>query len=161
MKKFANTLEVFQKAMQGRDFSYDIYFRIAVIREYLNGNEKIWNLYQEMQEKRCGEIKEIPEEMVNHIDAFKELIDDFKDNGYDPIYPILVNKDGYIIDGAHRMACSLFFNVEEVVIMTNNQYYVFYPAEYTKEWFIKNGLEECIKFAEREKELLEKRYVQE
>ena len=157
MTKKENTLELVQKAMMGTDYSYDIYFRMAVIDEYLNGHDSIWELYSKMQRTRCGEIKEISEDMIEHEEAFKKLIDSFKDEGFNEEYPLVVNRDGIVIDGAHRLACALYFSVDEVTTYTNNQYYFFYPAVYNQEWFINHELEKCIEYADKFKKIVEER----
>lgn len=43
------TLNVLKKAMKNNDYSYDIYFRMAIIDEYLNGNLDVWKLYDKLQ----------------------------------------------------------------------------------------------------------------
>lgn len=37
--------------------------------------------------------------------AFKELIDSIESNGFDENFPIPINKEGNIVDGAHRLSC--------------------------------------------------------
>ena len=56
----------FKKAMKNNDYSYDIYFRMAIIDEYLNGNLDVWKLYDKLQITRCKQISIIPREMMNH-----------------------------------------------------------------------------------------------
>lgn len=152
-----DSMYLLEHAMKNIDFSYDIYFRMAVIREYLNNNDKIWDLYSKMQFTRVNQISHIPRNMSDHKDEFITLINNFKNEGYNLDYPILVDRDLYIIDGAHRMACSLFFEISNIPIYTDSKFIDFIPNEYTKEWFLKNGLLECIGYAEREKEYIKKR----
>ena len=78
--------------------------------------------------------------------------DSIKDNGFDSESPLLVNKDYMVIDGAHRMACALYFNIDDVFIKTTDEYINFIPNEYTKKWFEENNLSECIPYAEKQKE---------
>lgn len=151
MKKIVNTIQTFNTAMGNNDYSFDIYFRMAVIDNYLRGNEEIWKLYFEMQRIRCQKIKEVKEEMINHKTEFISLINNFKLYGYDFNYPILLNKDGLIIDGAHRMACSIYFDIPSISTYTNRETYDFVPADYSKKWFEDNNLYECIIFGEEEK----------
>lgn len=148
MKRKIDTLEVLKTAMKDNDYSYDIYFRMAVIDEHIHGNEDIWVLYNKMQKLRCNMIKEVPKEMMNHKKEFIELINSFQLNGYNMKNPILVNKDGLIIDGAHRMACSVYFNIPFVTITSIAEYSNIVPANYSREWFIKNKLYDCISFGD-------------
>ena len=150
MYKIVNTLEVVDRAMKDNEYSYDIYFRMAVIDEYLKGNN-IWSLYNKLQKTRCSQIKLIPSEMRNNQNGFINLINSFKLNGYNFNYPILLNKDGLIIDGAHRMACSLYFNIPNVSVYTDKENYNHIPADYSKLWFEKNDLHECISLAETQR----------
>lgn len=145
------TLELFKKNMGEIDFCYDIYFRIAVIEEYFKGNNEIWELYNQMQKERVKQIKFIPTYMSNHQEKFIQLINSIKVNGLLKDYPLLVNKDYMIMDGAHRMACALYFNLDNVYIKTTNEFLNLYPSDYTKEWFEKNNLSKCIYYAEKQK----------
>ena len=79
-----------------------------------------------------------------------------KNNSFDFSKPIIINKDYYVIDGAHRMACALYFNLTQVSVIIKSEYQNFIPKEYTKNWFLNNNLIECINYAEEQKEKLEK-----
>lgn len=144
MYEIADTMKVLNKAMKDNDYSFDIYFRMAVIESYIQKDEKIWELYSKMQQTRCSKIKEVPPEMVEHKNEFIILINDIKENGYNFNYPILINKDGLIIDGAHRMACAVYFGIPNISVYTTDEFYNFTPADYSEEWFKLNGLEQCI-----------------
>jgi len=143
--------------MKDNDFSYDVYFRMAVIDSYLNSTNELWDLYYQMQLTRANLISRVPTYMINHKNEFIKLIKSIKQNGYDVNNPILVDRDLYVIDGAHRMACALKFQISEVSVYTNQEFIDFIPNEYTKQWFQNNGLEECIPYAETQKKILEKR----
>lgn len=149
-KKIA-TFSLLNKAMQNNDYSYDIYFRMAVIEKYLQGDNSIWDLYLKMQSRRAKQIKYIPEYMIQNKDNFIKLIDSIKNNGYNKDYPLIVNKDYLIIDGAHRMACCLYFNINEVWIYLDHEYAEFVPSDYSKKWFEDNELNDCIILADIQK----------
>lgn len=157
MKKMSSTYDVLINAMKENEYSFDIYYRMAVIDEYLKGNEKIWDLYNKLQQTRCSKIKEVPLEMIDHKKDFINLINAIKLYGYDFNYPILINKDGLIIDGAHRMACSLYFDVPMISIYTSEKYFDFIPADYSKKWFEENELDECIILAETQRKKLKEK----
>lgn len=145
------TLDLLKLCMKDNDFSYDIYFRIAVVRNYLLNQNSLWDLYKKMQVTRKKQITQIPDNMIDHKDEFINLIHSFEINGFDKRFPLLINNKFDIIDGAHRMACALYFNIEEVYIYTNCEFYNFCPREYTKKWFLDNDLSEIIDYAEVEK----------
>lgn len=156
MKEKIGTLKVLKNAMKESDYSFDIYFRMAVIDEYLKNNEKIWELYNKMQYIRCIQHKRIPKYMMFHKNEFIELINNFMHHGYNPDFPIVINKNGLIIDGAHRMACALYFKSQHVYIEKTVKTINIIPAEYSKKWFKENELFECIKLGETQKEKIMK-----
>ena len=152
------TKDLFIKMMRDIDYSYDVYFRMAVIDEYLKGNEAIWNLYNKVQYTRINQISKIPKEMLNHKYEFILLIKNVKDNGFNFDNPLLVNEQYMVIDGAHRMACALYFNIPEISIYTNKKYKKFIPNEYTKSWFVNNSLMECLPYAEKQKKKIKEEW---
>ena len=143
---------LFKKMMKDIDFSYDIYFRIAVIEEYFRKNDKIWDLYDLMQNKRISQFSYIPDEMRNHKDSFIKLIESVHKNGISNKYPILINEDYLVIDGAHRMACAIYFKIPYVYVYTNKEINKVIPEDYSKRWFEVNDLKDCIKYADKVKE---------
>ena len=46
------------------------------------------------------------------INAFNELIRDMKNNGFNKEYPVPIGRNGIIINGAHRLVTSFYFNKE-------------------------------------------------
>ena len=83
---------------------YDLVVRYMAILSFINNDNIGVSLYQKMQERRKGSAYKNPWRV------FQDLIVSIRDNGYDFSQPILVNKDMHIVDGAHRLACALFFN---------------------------------------------------
>jgi hypothetical protein len=65
--------------------------------------------------------------------------------------PILINKEGLIIDGAHRMACAVYFNIPLISTYTTEETFNIVPNDYSKSWFEKNDLNDCILLAEKQK----------
>lgn len=52
------------------------------------------------------------EKAQDFIDAFNALYDDMKHNGYrEDLLPVPVDKNGVIMDGAHRVACAIVLNI--------------------------------------------------
>lgn len=156
--KIVSTQEAFKKAMNNCDFSYDIFFRMAVIDEYLKGNDSIWDLYSRMQHIRCSRNDLIPRNMIDHKQEFIELIQIFKTYGFDFKQPILINRNGLIIDGAHRMACALYFQSPSISLYMDKSFTDFTPDDYSKKWFEENDLSECIPYAEKQKQFVRRRF---
>ena len=109
---------------------YDLVIRYMGVSSFLNDDNLGVSLYQKMQKKRKGSVYKNPWRV------FQELIVSIRDNGYDFDQPILVNKDMHIIDGAHRLACALFFNEPFVTIQINKKLNF---SPYAIDWFESNS----------------------
>ena len=138
------TKELLKITMKDNDFCFDIYFRMAVIDEYLKGNDNIWHLYNSMQCARVNEIGNIISHMMQHKNEFINLIESIKNKGYDMNFPIFINDEGVITDGAHRMAAALYFGIENISILLKKEYKNVRTREYSEKWFRDNDLYECI-----------------
>ena len=55
------------------------------------------------------------------MEDLQRLILNIKDNGFDVSQPILVNKDMHIVDGAHRLACALYFKEPFIPVKINKK----------------------------------------
>jgi hypothetical protein len=100
------------------------------IDSFLNANKDGIELYEKMQVKRGGS------DYKNPLKVFQKLISSFKDRGADSNHPILVNKDLHIVDGAHRLACALYFKAPFIAVKINKKL-DFSP--YGINWFKNNG----------------------
>jgi len=94
---------------------YDLVVRYMAISSLLKSDNIGISLYQKMQENRGGSAYKNPWKM------FEDLIINIKDNGFDLSQPILVNKDMHIVDGAHRLACALYFNEPFIPVKINKK----------------------------------------
>ena len=75
---------------------------------------------------------------IEYFEIFKKLISDIQLKGFDYNYPIIVDKQLHIIDGSHRMACALYFHIEEITIKIKKTCSP-HPF-YAKQWFIKKNI---------------------
>jgi hypothetical protein len=78
----------------------------------LNGGYETVNTFQRIEKKT-------PEKF---LDDFHKLYFSIKKNGFDHKYPIPVGYNNTIINGAHRIAISILFNLNIPVIKVNNAY---------------------------------------
>ena len=126
---------------------YDIIVRYMAIDSFLNYENEGINLYEKMQKNRGGSAH------TNPLKVFKELITSFNNNGVDSNYPILVNKDLHIVDGAHRLACALYFNEPFIAIKINNK---LDHSPYGISWFRSNNFstEELDLMLQRKQQIL-------
>jgi hypothetical protein len=109
---------------------YDLVVRYMAISSFLKGDNIGIALYQKMQENRGGSVYKNPWK------CFKDLIVNIKDNGFDISQPILVNKDMHVVDGAHRLACALYFNEKYIAIRVNRK---LDHSPYGIDWFKNNN----------------------
>tara|TARA_B100000214_G_scaffold371865_1_gene349033 strand:+ start:1145 stop:2530 length:1386 start_codon:yes stop_codon:yes gene_type:complete len=108
---------------------FDVLVRYLAIQSLINKEGLGINLYKKMQNKRKGSS------FKNPWRNFKNLIYSFKNYGYDYDSNILVNNDLHIIDGSHRLACALYFNIPFVAIKINRRLSY---AKYGLDWFKDN-----------------------
>ena len=70
----------------------------------------------------------------HYAERFETLIESFKVNGFDKIYPI-PTINGFMSNGAHRFACALYFNVPTVYITPSNEYELYDKvSRFGREW---------------------------
>lgn len=121
----------------------DIMIRILAIENYYGKNNFGFELYNEMQKIRVNNNSEIPPYRANNQEQFIKLIDSFERNGYNDKYPVVVNEDFKLFDGTHRLACSLYFDIENIPVTFKSEVIERHP-DYSLNWFKKVGLEEYI-----------------
>ena len=110
------TASLLAKQIVGHTFNrYDIIVRYMAINSFLNAENEGINLYEKMQNNRGGSTYKNPWKV------FQELITSFNNKGTDINYPLLVNKNFHIVDGAHRLACALYFNEPLIAIKINKK----------------------------------------
>jgi len=107
----------------------DIIVRYMAIDSFLNTENEGVNLYEKMQKNRGGSAYKNPWRV------FQELIISFNNEGADRNSPLLVNKDLHIVDGAHRLACALYFNEPFIAIKINKKLDY---SPYDIDWFKSN-----------------------
>ena len=92
---------------------------------------------------------------ISHEPALPLYVDflfliNIQDNGFSLAYPILVNKDFHIVDGAHRLACALFFKEKYIPVKVNKRLDY---SPYGINWFEKNDFSsEELNFLRRKKD---------
>jgi len=108
-----------------KDFNrLDIIVRFLAIEQFYNQNGIGFELYKKMQLKRVGE---------DTLDSFKTLISSVQKLGMDNDQPIDLDADMQLRNGAHRVACALFFQNNFVSVKINRKAR---NIRYNKDWFI-------------------------
>lgn len=124
-------------------FNAHLMVRYNAIKSYFNNDDKWWKIYNSMQYKRVLQNKLIPRDKINNEEKFKSLIDNFKENGFQDQYPIIINRNFRLVDGSHRLALALYFNVKYVPVRIDEKSLCF-EKEYSLAWFKENGFNEII-----------------
>lgn len=95
----------------------DLIIKYLYIDAYMNNRpEQYADLYKRHIAVRTGGKEDHKNGLHDFLLDFHRLIESFKDKGFESRYPIPVSKkNGILMDGAHRAACSLYFQ-EEVFV---------------------------------------------
>ena len=122
---------------------YDLMVRYMAIESVFSENDDGYELYDRMQVKRGNTPHADP------MRIFRNLIHNMKFKGFDLHSPIIVDEHLNLVDGAHRLACALFFNIKNVPIRVSKGYF---DAFYGIEWFQDNEFSEIdIKLLDQKK----------
>ena len=113
----------------------DFVVRYLAILEYHgkgNGTINGIELYCKMQERRSGKknLRFAERRLI-------KLINSYEQKGYDQKEAIILDKNLQLIDGSHRLAMAIYYNIRDVnVVIVNRAYYV---EDYSVHWFYQNG----------------------
>ena len=108
------------------DEHIDIIVRYLYVKAYVEKKNyfKYKNLYEKMMHRRVNK---------SYYEEFNKIIDSFKKNGFIKKYHIPINKSNKLLNGAHRIACCLYFNINPYV-----SYFDEDDHNYNIEWFKEN-----------------------
>lgn len=118
-----------QVNLHGEENRFDIAVKYSVIEEYYGKNKYGYALYKKMQMNRL-QIDDIKAEGM--LEKFKDLIKSFEQNGLQKDSYIVCDEKLRIMDGAHRTACCLYFNIPFIQIKIVNSKF---ECDYKTEWF--------------------------
>lgn len=129
---FVNTEDLFMaQFINGNYNAMDVIVKYLAIENYFGLNNFGFNLYNEMQNARIGEIWEL---------RFKDLIKSFEEKGYDNNFPIETDINYSIHDGAHRLALAMFLNIKKIKVRAFNASLT--RKLYGLDWFSSNGFDD-------------------
>ncbi len=112
----------------------DIIARYLAIENHFGKNNFGWDLYRKMQTIR---MKDNPKGAKVRKKAFIELIESVKNNGYQYNKPIRVKPSMSLVNGSHRLATALYFNVDKVLTWKDRQ--TKKKTVFNIKWFKTNG----------------------
>lgn len=139
--------ELFFQHNGERDFlRYDMIIRLLAVENYFGKNKYGFDMYSRMQGARVK-----PEYVSESVEKFKNLITSYEKKGYDNASEIELDNQLHLIDGSHRMALAMYYDIKTI-----NAKVRAYQADvfYSIEWFKING------FSDHECEILRNRYEQ-
>lgn len=121
---------------------FDLFAKIGYIRNKELNNDLAISIYSEHIKAFNPDLKEPGRDDKNGLDdfinTFDELIDKLKSNSFDPnISLIPIDKNGIILDGAHRVSALAYYNKSVDVIRFPN---VTSKAIFNYQYFRKRGL---------------------
>lgn len=143
IKIIVKPIFLFVNSMQENYNCADILVRLLAIDCYYGKNSDGFTIYNEMQYKRVIKNPNVPNEKAYNEKNFIELIKSFENNKFDFQYPLQVNKDIEILDGAHRLALALYHHIDYVPIYFS-ECRLDRKIDYSLEWFKKEGMEKYI-----------------
>jgi|GEM_PF-1920956 len=114
---------------------YDTIVRLLTIENYLEKGDDAFVLYNKMQYARGA--------LEGYENRFKNLINSVYSSYYRINSVIKVGRDGHLLDGSHRLAIALYFQIPLItceLISTHKG-----VMDYGMDWFLENGFskEEC------------------
>lgn len=132
------TYYLYKKTMKDNLNSVDIWVRFLAIDNYYGKNTDGFDIYNEIQHYRVSQKKIIPRHQYDNEENFRNLIASFEKNGFMKEYPLCLNKDFMVIDGAHRLALALYMGIEMVPVTFKEKYYDV-DFDYSIKWLEDNG----------------------
>lgn len=116
-----------------------------------------FSLYYKMQKTRAEYIiKYAKLDPIDSIKHFIKLLDSVKENGFVSDFPIEINKNFCLLDGAHRFAIALFLKLKKVRVFFGDG--VDFNPDYSIDWFLKSHLKTFVPIIEKTYIDLLKRY---
>lgn len=137
--QYLNPKKILTKQFDADVFTrIDIIIRYLVVEQYFGKNNCGFILYKKMYD---GIHKEYSgrEKPPHNLRKFKKLINNINTMGFINEYPVVLNKKNIIIDGAHRTACALYFNIKNMPVHINEEYSIEFVSRFSLQWFINNG----------------------
>ena len=118
----------------------DIFIRILFIEWYYKKNDYGDRLYKQMRE-----ISNLNHKMWK--ERFIKLIQSFEENGFDKTKPLQITNNYRLCnDGAHRLACIIYFNITNVPVQINYTRKINFCDWYGEKWLKENFNETDSKF---------------
>ena len=100
--------------------SYDKEYKTNFFKKLYISHFKTFNNCYELPDNHSS-VKITKKNEDDFINEFNKLIEDMKKNGYNNNFPIPFGKNNIIINGAHRLICSYYFNIKPSIYFINEE----------------------------------------
>lgn len=143
--------ELVNKALfiDGECIRHDVIVRFIAVEHYMLMGI-VDPLYKKLQERRMATMAKGRKVSYNPK-RLTRLVDAFKRDGFRANTPIILGLNEQIIEGAHRLACCIYFNINPVPI---EKWSDKNGSQEHRSWFIQNFTEEELKIIDKKKEEL-------
>ncbi|MBU8907592.1 capsular polysaccharide export protein, LipB/KpsS family [Desertibacillus haloalkaliphilus] len=132
-----NVRELISKQFNDDVFNrVDLIVRYLAIEDYYGKNNYGFKLYKKMQKNRS---KHIAKTYLRRKRKFKELIESVEKQGLKKDSYVNLDSKSHLLDGSHRVACALYFNIDEIPIQFREKRK---KIDYSINWFKNNGFTE-------------------
>ena len=127
-----NIKELFEKQFVGGKFArYDIVLRYVFIQKYYESNKA-----DNFKYKPYNKLLKIRNRDYN-AKKFIKIINSFEEYKYRDEYPIVLDSNNIMRNGGHRLACCLWFGINDIPYRINKKKKG--KRIFTKTWMIDNG----------------------
>jgi hypothetical protein len=95
----------------GMQFKNNCFNRYDIIMRYLSAKKLDRNIDASLDEYKTMQQTRIGRDTGND---FRDLVISIKKNGFSTKYPIPIDLKANLIDGSHRLACALYYDIEQI-----------------------------------------------
>ncbi len=126
-----NVGTIIQLQFNGSEFNrYDTLLRYLTFFWHTQGQGDAFSQYERMQRTRVNRETSI---------FFERLISSVQRSGFAvDRHPILLNHNGTLVDGSHRLACALAVGADTIPVRIEQHKA---PRDYNRSWFLENGFD--------------------
>jgi hypothetical protein len=145
-----NVKKLLSKQFKKNNFCrYDIVLRYLFIEGFLDSDKSLDFDYEPYNLMLIGRGRK-----YNPRD-FMEMIKSFEKYGFNKEFPIVLDSKKIMRNGAHRVACCLWFNINEIPFRINERKEG--RLVFSTKWMSKHGLEDQLPILEKAKSRLFKK----
>ena len=97
----------------GQCIRLDVIIRLIGAECWREGG-RVHFVYDKLMYERCFSLPAVPTLPTNHPQRFTDLLQSMKGKGYLKEFPVELDQNGKLYEGAHRIAAVLMFGIKEL-----------------------------------------------